>query len=428
MNRMIFIVIIMAVSLPVSASRSLSLSEALEIAKSSPRQQAIDETVEAAKGRSLQATGAFFPQFGVSERYLRTDDPVGVFAAKLQQGKFTAADFAVEKLNNPNALNQWITRLEIEQPVLHSVTDIYRKKASNEALASVRNIREYNSQNLRLQVTTLYYTAVAFAEKLKVLDEGISLMRSLESTYEQASAPTSANQTNYLVARSVRTDLEAQRVRVDTMSENTKRALLALLGLKDEDVVLTDPIPVSISSKGAGSKKRPDVLAAEDNYRAASLEHKAAKATFGPNLDAFAAYNRFTGDFESSKGSYEAGFMLSWPVFAGERIGKIKEASANRIIARKVLENTDMQARADLLNSEQRLAACMQQYELNRKAADQATQALRLAKERYQEGTLPLLDYSQTIQNWAMMQQRLIDSRYNMAESYSDRLFQTGDL
>jgi len=429
-KNMKFKLIVLALLFPVTVfARDLSLNEALSMADTSPRMEASSAQVDAAKGKLMQVNGAFMPQINVSETYHRTDDPVGVFAAKLQQAKFTAADFNIDRLNHPNGINNWITRAEIAQPIIHSGVDISRRRSADHAFDAAKKLHEFDRQGMRLKVTNIYNATVALREKLSVLDRGIELLKSLEATYEQAEAPTSANATNFLVARSVRTGLEAERLRTKVSEESSRRSLAALIGLNtDEEINLTSALPRPAGFESSSGKKRPDVLAAELQMKSAAAAHRATKWSWGPNLDAFAAYNRYTGDFSSSSGSYEAGVMLSLPVFNGPRFGNIKEAEAQRLAAERLYRATTNESEADLANAEQRAKACVEQYKITEDAAKTADEALRLARQRYQEGTLPLLDYSQTIQNWSSMQQRLIDARYSSGESKSWLAYQTGDL
>ena len=410
-------------------ARDLSLNEAIQMADSSPRMEASSAQVDAAKGKLMQVNGAFMPQVNVSESYRRTDDPVGVFAAKLQQAKFTAADFAIDKLNHPAGINNWVTRAEIAQPIIHSGVDISRRESANFAFDAAKKLHEFDRQGMRLKVTNIYNATVALRDKLAVLDRGIELLKSLEATYEQAEAPTSANATNFLVARSVRTGLEAEKLRTKVWEENSRRSLAALIGIPaNEEINLTSTLPKPAGIEIPAAKKRPDVLAAESQMKSAAAQHRATKWSWGPNLDAFAAYNRYTGDFSSSSGSYEAGLMLSLPVFNGPRFGNIKEAQAQRVAAERLYRATTNESQADFENARDRAGACVEQFKITESAAATANEALKLAKQRYQEGTLPLLDYSQTIQNWSSMQQRLIDARYNVTESKAWLAYQTGDL
>lgn len=427
------VAILLILSSAESKAMDLSLAKALQMVDNSPKMVASGEYAEAARGRLMAANGAFMPGVNVSEIYKRTDDPVSVFAAKLQQGKFTAGDFALDKLNNPNSVNNWTTRVELQQPIIHSGTDIEKRAVANEAYKAAVELNRFDKQNMKLKMTVLYYNAVAYREKLKVIDNGIKMMKSLEAGYEQAGAPTSANSTNYLVAKSVRSNLEAQRVRTSTLEENTKRLIASILGVSgNEEITLTDNIPNAPSTLNEANKNteatRPDVKASEANYKAAVHQHKAAKWTYGPNVDAFAAYNRYTGNFDGSNGSYEAGFMISLPIFAGPRFGNVREALAQRKMAENLYKATSLEAEAELKNSDERYKACIEQYGLILKATKEATSALGLAKQRYAEGSLPLLDYSQTIQNWTTMQQGLIDSLYSVAESSATRDYQRGAL
>lgn len=414
------------------ASEPLSLAKVLELAAAAPRQLASDQTVEAAAARLAQAKGAFMPSANISETFRRTDDPVGVFSSKLQQGKFAASDLALDTLNNPGGINLWATRVEAQQPIIHSGVDIYKKKAAEHSLDAAEEMNRFSLQNIRLQAATLYYQAVALRGKVAAVGNGIAKLKNLEASYEQADAPSTANESNYMIAKSIRSELEAQNIRLKTMEMNTRRLLAAVIGSPDDmDLRLTDPLPTPSYAAGHTSDaefKRSDVAAVEAQVKAAEAGHKASKWSWGPNLDAFAAYNRFTGDYTSSKGSYEAGVMMSWPVFRGHRTGEIREAEAMKVMAQKQHEAVSKQAEAERRNSFARLKACIDQYRLNQRAVAEATKALDLAAQRYAEGTLPLLDYSQAIQNWTMMHQMLVDNHYSVAEAYIQKRFQTGDL
>lgn len=413
------------------AADGLSLEKTLEMATSSPRQLASEQTVEAAAARLSQAKGAFLPAANVSETFRRTDDPVGVFSTKLQQGKFAANDLALNSLNNPAGVNNWTTRIEAQQPIIHSGVDIYKKRSAEHSLTAAEEMNHFNQLSIRLQAASLYYQAVALRNKIGVVGQGIAKLKNLEASFEQADAPSSANESNYLIAKSIRSELEAQEIRLKTMEMNTKRLLSSLIGLPDNDVRLTDSLPSPSYATGHttdADTKRSDVAAAEAIVKATEADHKASKWSWGPNLDAYAAYNRYTGNFNSSKGSYETGVMLSWPVFRGHRTGEVREAEAMKIMAQKQHEAVSNQAEAERSNSFTRLKACINQYHLNQRAVNEASRALNLAAQRYMEGTLPLLDYSQAIQNWTMMQQMLVDNHYSIAEAYIQKRFQTGDL
>ena len=51
-----------------------------------------------------------------------------------------------------------------------------------------------------------------------------------------------------------------------------------------------------------------------------------------------------------------------------------------------------------------------------------------VTKKRYDQGTLPLFDYSQSIQNWTNVRQRTIETQYQVAMAIEHWNFERGEL
>src|SRR5579864_160425 len=81
---------------------SLTLQQAVTIAleKNPLRKAAIADTKAASAG-VREARSSLMPHLSFSETGTRGDDPIYVFGTKLRQSRFTAADFALNKLNTP---------------------------------------------------------------------------------------------------------------------------------------------------------------------------------------------------------------------------------------------------------------------------------------------------------------------------------------
>lgn len=433
MRTALSVVVAVLIFSPAAAfGESMTLDEALERAgKSSPLVLAADAAVDSASGDVMQATGYLLPQVNLSETYSRTDDPVGVFAAKLQQGKFSAADFNIGKLNHPGSVNNWQTRIEAGMPIIHSGVIWGKRKAALEAKKAAGQMSEHTVSDVRLMVSRLYYQAAALARQLQTIDDGIGKLRELENSYQLMDAPNSAATTNYYVAKSVRTNLEAERVKIDCMRKDAIRNLNAIMGEDPEKTLeLADPLPsvTSLSSSAGEVSTRKDVQAAESQWKAAVQARKAAMRSFGPAIDVFGAYNRYTGDFKSSEGSYEFGARLSIPVFTASKFGEVKKAKADALRAKYGREALALQAEAERQSAEQEFSSCVQRYRTIGDAAGYATEAMRVAGTRYKEGTLPLMDYSQAIQNWVQMRMRHIESHMNVAMAKANLAFQRNEL
>ena len=112
-----------------------------------------------------------FVQF--SQSTVRSNNPVFVFGTRLQQGRFTASDFALTSLNNPPALTNFRSLVSGQIPLFDqrqtssrvAVADTTKKQAELQA--------EAVSQQLRFDVIRTFYGAVLGKEMFKVSDEAV---------------------------------------------------------------------------------------------------------------------------------------------------------------------------------------------------------------------------------------------------------------
>ncbi len=100
------------------AGPALRLSEAVKTAlEKHPALRAAGHQAEAAASGVDQARAGFLPRVDFSEGFARSDNPVYAFGSLLNQGRFTAADFAVDKLNHPDPITNWRTNLSGSVPL-----------------------------------------------------------------------------------------------------------------------------------------------------------------------------------------------------------------------------------------------------------------------------------------------------------------------
>lgn len=100
--------------------RRLSLDEALGLAGSNSYQILAARSAAAeSRAQDLEAWRAYLPEIVVSERAVRSNDPVAVFGTKLRQGIFGASDFAVSRLNDPDRIDNFSTAVDVRQPLFN---------------------------------------------------------------------------------------------------------------------------------------------------------------------------------------------------------------------------------------------------------------------------------------------------------------------
>ena len=93
-------------------SPNLTLSQAVTQAiEKHPVLRAAGHHATAAAAGVDQARAAFLPRVDFSEGVTQGNNPVYAFGSLLNQGRFTAADFAVDRLNHPDAISNWRTNI-----------------------------------------------------------------------------------------------------------------------------------------------------------------------------------------------------------------------------------------------------------------------------------------------------------------------------
>lgn len=103
---------------PVLAQEALTLRQAVDLALgSNPLVAASEAGEKEAEARIHQARSGYLPRLQFSESLQRSNNPVFVFSSLLTQHQFSEGNFAIDSLNRPNPLNDYQSRLMVEQVV-----------------------------------------------------------------------------------------------------------------------------------------------------------------------------------------------------------------------------------------------------------------------------------------------------------------------
>ena len=120
MTRTTFWTVILALAVPAAggAQERLSLDEAVARARSRhPSAVGAGIAEREAALRVDQARAAFYPRVDATESWQRGNLPVFAFSSLLSQRRFTAQDFNLSTLNNPDPLDNFRAGLSVEQVV-----------------------------------------------------------------------------------------------------------------------------------------------------------------------------------------------------------------------------------------------------------------------------------------------------------------------
>jgi outer membrane protein TolC len=123
---------------------------------------AVNSQLDASVSRLTRARSGLLPQLNFSENFIRTNSPTGVFSAKLNQGVFSQRDFDVNRLNNPDPLNNFATNFTVTLPVFESGQNWIGLSQAKLDLEATHKEASRTMQQV-IAETVIAYTAVLLA-------------------------------------------------------------------------------------------------------------------------------------------------------------------------------------------------------------------------------------------------------------------------
>ena len=122
-----------------------------------------------AKAELMQANASFLPNINLSETFINTTDPLNVFGFKLKQEIVSASDFNPSLLNNPDDINNFMTKIQVEQPILNFDALTGRRAASTNVKATELNLT-WTKNLIGLYAKQMYFQLQLVTAQKEVLN------------------------------------------------------------------------------------------------------------------------------------------------------------------------------------------------------------------------------------------------------------------
>ena len=382
---------------PLYAQESLSLRDAVRLALDHNKSiEAAGAARQAAGARIQQAKSGWLPRLNYAESVTRSDNPVFVFSSLLTQHQFTEQNFALAALNQPNALNNFQSQLNLDQTIYDAgqVRNATRSAQLMERVSGEDGRR--TQQDVIAGVVRAYYAVVLSSETLASAKEAV---RSAEGDLKRAEAVRAAGMSTDVDVLSIRVHLAAvteQRIRRAADLDVARAALNDVLGqpLEAAYALTTALAPADTGDtpldqyERQAVEQRPEAREAKLATSLAETQAAAARASLLPQVGLHAAIEQDRQQFAGrSGGNWLASVSLRWNLFNGfgdkARIDETKhllrrsEAEADR--AGSAIRLEVRRAWADLHAANQRI-------EVARAAVEEAQESLRITQNRYAAG------------------------------------------
>lgn len=440
-------VLILAVSLlawpPGVASQEtmepLTLRKAVEISlQKNPQLRAASHRAEAADFGIARARAGFLPKVDAGETFQHSDNPVFAFGTLLNQGRFTQADFDVNRLNHPGAISNFRTQISLVQPIYTGGKSSILFEQARLASEAAKHSRDRARQELMFVVAKAYYSVLVSQERLEVVK---AALRTAEANLEMAQARFDAG---FVVA----SDLLSAQVRLAALQQELasannqvalqKAALNEAMGLPlDEPFTLADrlaeranPYQKLEDLAALALGRRPDYREAQATERSRDQGVSLARSSFFPTLSAATSYEVNTLNFVADgQDNWSLGVVLQVNLFnGGADSARLAEAKAERAKTQAEREGLANRIRLEAREAWLKVETARERVRVAARAVEQAEESLRIVQDRYGQGLTTIVELLTTEASVTQARSNVINAFYDLNVGLAQQELALGTL
>ncbi|GIV07395.1 MAG: transporter [Fimbriimonadales bacterium] len=400
-----------------SQETTLTLEEAIQTALRNNRALQISErNLDKSRNAVREARGNALPQIQASATYTRFD-------------RVATARFGPQPIRLGNIENR-TARITLTQVIDISGIVCTAVRAAS-VLVSISELEYERTRNdTILQVTQAYQGVARADEFVRVAEEALkNAQERLRLIRAQVDAGVVA-QFDLLRAQTAVAQAEQALLNARNQRELAVAALNNLLG-RDLNTPVQVVKPTSLppfqeaeldALTQQAYRNRPEILAAERGVELARVNIQNARRGILPSivLTGQADFNLNTSTFNPRRESYTGIVVLSVPIW-DSGITRAREAQARNDLeitqlrlqqAKEGVALEVRQAYLNLLDAQKRLAVAQ-------KGLEQATEALRLARVRFEAGVSPQLEISDAELAFTQAQTNLVNAQFDYLDAYA---------
>ena len=430
---MLGIVVTLSFAGQARAQRVLTLDSCRSLAKEHSRiLQQKDEEIKAAHAKKQQVMTNFFPQVAARGVYLHMqkelhlidwDKPLGHLNFLIPE--------RLRHLGTVDLRNLWVGNVTAIQPLFLGGKIISGYKMASLAERLQGELRQTAETEVETKLDETYWQVVSLRSKERLLDQLVHLLKQTVKDVDASIDAGVATKADGLSVRTKLSEAEVKRSQVVNGLELSRMLLADLCGLsEDEPFTLaeeghlqelllstqTEPIARDEDTEAA-IERRSEIRSLRLVDSIYSKRVNMESASLFPKLYGVASYsttnpNSFQGQKKEFGGQYYLGLMLEVPIsdlFSGTF--KRRQAKAEHRV--KQLELAEARSKINLQIKQALRTAddARRAYTTALSAVKMAEENMRYAKAGYDEGVIPLLNYTMAQTAWMSAQDSLIDAQ-----------------
>ncbi len=378
-------------------SANLTLNEAITATltnNSAVKLATFDESIAASNYKQTDAI--YLPQVGFSYTAMSTNNPLNAFGFKLQQKSITQNDFSPGLLNHPSGTSDFTTKLEVQQPIINM--DLwYKRKAADKQIELYHYKTQRTKEYLTFEAQKAYMQLQLAYDAVKVLEEALGTTKSVYTFTNNHYQQGLIQKSDVLNAQVRMASVESNLAKAKSNIGNASDQLSLLMGKPGGTIYKVSNLSIEFAKIDTATKiasSRSDLLAMQKAIEATDLMIKSSRLSYLPKVNAFGSYQlndkRMLG---FGANAYLAGVQLTWNIFSGNSIkNTINTQTLERNKLAEQLTDQKDQSQLELNKAYRDLADAQNDIQQQKIAVDQASEALTILQNRYQQGLVNTTD------------------------------------
>ena len=376
------------------------------------------------------ATSGYYPAVFFEETFAASNAPTQTFMMKLDQSRFTAADFKINNLNHPSTRHDFKTALTIQQPLYNPSTAPLREMAVKDAEKGSLGL-EGTRQSIAFQVFRTYLEAQKAAAQRTSAEQAMGEARENMRLATVRSGAGVGLKSDELRARTHLAAIESQLITANNNLVLAQMRLALVVGIKSGSRV--EPAEAFTGFTGHFQTQELTASALENRndlrqYRAelekSAAAVKLARSAYLPSAGAFASYqmNAENTPFGNDNDAWMAGISLKWQIFDGFRRYRERDrATAGRSAAAEMLEHSAKEITYQVQESLLRREEMEKRRDVARHALLDAEETVRLLGRRFENSLATMAELLDA-------QSALAQTRASLVESEADHALAGGQV
>ncbi len=378
----------------------ISLDEARrQAAEAHPGVQAALSRAEGAAHHRDASRAYRFPTVGAELDALRTNDPVAAFGSRLRQGRFTEADFAPDRLNQPDALGDWSVGLGLNWSPLDATAAAGARAAEALALAAGQGA-QWAIRAAAFGAEGRYLEAVGAEARLEAAEAAVEAAAENLRVTERRRDEGMVTEADVLQARAAVEDAGAREIQARQRISDTRARLGLALGWEPgripvpTDRVLDSDADTTAAASFPPLSDRPDLQASASRLDASESRVREARNARLPKVEGFARVGTHArAPFSSPETNWTVGLHIRLPVYTGGGIGhRVQAVDAEREALRREHEQRLREAQVEVDEARRALEFAGEALAAAAASAEASAEAARFMRRRFQEDLVTAAD------------------------------------